>query len=73
MTTDSPPPTLAHLARQAVGIEAQCHDCRHKVVLGFELFLKRYGDTPFPTLARLLKCSVCGSRKIDARPVWPTR
>jgi hypothetical protein len=73
VTTVSPPPTLARLAHQAVGIEAQCHDCRHKVALGFELFLERYGDMPFPNFARLLKCSPCGSRTVDARPVWPTR
>jgi hypothetical protein len=36
MTRISPPPTLDHLAQQAVGIEAQCHDCQHKAVLGFE-------------------------------------
>jgi len=68
-----PPPTLDCLAQQAVGIDAQCHDCRHKAVLGFELFLVRYGDMPFPEFARLLKCSSCGSRKIDARPMWAKR
>jgi len=60
-------------SQQAVGIDAQCHDCRHKAVLGFELFLVRYGDMPFSEFARLLKCSSCGSRKIDARPMWAKR
>ncbi len=67
------PPTLAYLAPQAVGIDAECHDCHHKAVLGFELFLARYGDMPFPAFTRLLKCSACGSRKIDARPMWAKR
>ena len=65
------PPTLAYLAQQAVGIDAECHDCHHKAVLGFELFLERYGDVKFPEFARLLKCSACGSRRIDVRPKWP--
>jgi hypothetical protein len=68
-----PPPTLAYLAKQASGIEAECHDCRRRVVLGFERFLDRYGDVPFPDFARLMKCSACGSRNIDARPSWPAR
>jgi hypothetical protein len=63
-----PPPTLNHLAEQAVGIDAECRDCRHKPVLGFELFVERYGDMPFPDFGRLLKCSACGSRQVDVRP-----
>jgi hypothetical protein len=54
-----------------LGIDAECHDCHHKAVLGFELFLERYGDVTFPEFARLLKCSACGSRRIDVRPKWP--
>src|SRR5438552_1401534 len=68
-----PPPTLEYLAHQAVGIDAERHDCRHKAVLGFELFLERYGDMAFPEFAPLLKCSACVSRKIDARPMWAKR
>jgi hypothetical protein len=68
-----PPPTLRHLAQQAVGIDAECRDCHRKMVLGFETFLDRYGDMPFPEFARLLKCSAYGSREIDARPAWPVR
>lgn len=73
MKSPSSPPTLTHLADQAVGIEAQCRDCRRQAVLGFERFLDRYGEMPFPQFARLLTCSACGSRTIDARPLWPTR
>ena len=68
-----PPPTLLHLAQQAVGIDAECRDCRHKVVLGFEKFLARYGDMPFPDFARLMKCSACGSRQVEVRPAWASR
>jgi hypothetical protein len=68
-----PPPTLDHLSRQAVGIEAECESCRRKVVLGFERFLQRYGAMPFPAFTRLLKCSACGSRQVFARPIWPSR
>jgi len=66
-----PPPTLRYLAEQAVGIDAECRDCRHRVVLGFERFLGRYGDLPFPDFARLMKCSACG--KVDVRLSWPSR
>jgi hypothetical protein len=74
-TTSPPgrPPTLAYLAEQAVGIDAECRDCRHKAALGFELFLERYGDMLFPDFARLMKCSACGSRHVDVRPAWPSR
>jgi DNA-directed RNA polymerase subunit RPC12/RpoP len=68
-----PPPKLAYLAEQAVGIDAECRDCRHRVVLGFEKFLARYGDVPFPDFARLMKCSACGSRRVDVRPAWSSR
>jgi DNA-directed RNA polymerase subunit RPC12/RpoP len=67
-----PPPSLAYLAEQAVGIDAECRDCRHRVVLGFEKFLARYGDMPFPDFTRLMKCSACGSRHVDVRPAWPS-
>jgi hypothetical protein len=59
--------------RAAVGIDAECRDCRHKAVLGFELVVERYGDMPFPDFGRLLKCSACGSRQVDVRPAWPSR
>jgi hypothetical protein len=39
-------------------------------VLGFERFLDRYGDVPFPDLARLMTCSACGSRKVDGTAVF---
>jgi hypothetical protein len=68
-----PPPTLAYLAEQTVGIDAECRDCRYSVVLGFEKFLGRYGDMLFPDFARLMKCSACGSRQVDVRPSWPSR
>jgi hypothetical protein len=68
-----PPPSLRYLAQQTVGIEAQCRDCRRRVVLGFETFLDHYGDMPFPEFARLMKCSACGSREVDVRPAWPAR
>jgi len=56
-----PPPTLRYLAEKAVGIDAECRDCRHRVVLGFEKFFGRYGDMLFPDFAQLMKCSACGS------------
>jgi hypothetical protein len=65
-------PTLDYLSRQAIGIDVECRACHRRVVLGFEQFLPRYADVEFPTFARLLKCSACGSRDIDARPAWPT-
>src|SRR5260221_11674893 len=68
----SPPPTLESLSHQAIGIDAQCDDCRDDLILGFERLLPRYADVEFPTFVRLLKCSACSSRRIDARPVWPT-
>ncbi len=68
-----PPPTLRYLAQQAAGIDAECRDCRHRVVLGFERFLDRYGDMLFPDFARLMKCLACGSRQVDVRPSWPSR
>jgi len=62
-----PPPTLRYLAEKAVGIDAECRDCRHRVVLGFEKFFGRYGDMLFPHFAQLMKCSACGSRHVDVR------
>jgi DNA-directed RNA polymerase subunit RPC12/RpoP len=69
-TTSPPgaPPTLLRLAEQAVGIDAECRDCRHRVVLEFEKFLAHYGDMPFPDFARLMKCSACGSRQVEIGP-----
>jgi hypothetical protein len=61
------PPTLDHLAQQAVGIEAECESCHRKVVVGFEQFLPRYGLVTFPAFTKLLKCSACGSRQVFAR------
>ena len=62
------PPTLAYLTKQAAGIEAECVDCRRRVVMGFERFLDRYADVPFPEFARLMKYSACGSRNVEIRP-----
>jgi hypothetical protein len=67
------PPTLAYLAQQAVGIDAECRDCGRKMLLGFELFLESYGSLSFPVFVRRLKCSACGSRNVSGRPQWPTR
>jgi hypothetical protein len=49
------------------------NDQRDARELGFEWFLDRYGDVPFPDFARLMKWSPCGSRNVDARPSWPAR
>jgi hypothetical protein len=58
-----PPPTLRYLAEQAAGIDAECRDCRHRVVLWVSRkFLLAMATVPFPDFARLMKCSACGSR-----------
>jgi len=69
------PPTLGYFAQRAVGIDAECHDCHHKAALGFELFLARYGDMPFPAFTRLLKFSAWQDRRAAGygRSVAPER
>ena len=52
-SSPGPPLTLGYLSEQAVGIDAECHDCHHKVVLGIELFPERYGSIPFPEFGTL--------------------
>ena len=63
-------PTLAHLARDVDGIDAECLSCGYKRELPLAPLLERHGETPFPVFAHKLKCSTCGSRDTEARPAW---
>ena len=65
-----PPPTLRFLSRDVDAISAHCLTCGYKGTLPLAPLLERHGETPFPTFARKLKCSACGSREIEARPAW---
>ena len=53
--------------RQSAGGWVYCCDCgRERDVDPLSLPLP--GETPVPSVGKCMKCSACGSRKIDARP-----
>ncbi len=64
------PPTLRFLSRDVSAIQCECLAYRYKRELPLAPLLERHGDEQFPSFARKLKCSACGSHEVFARPAW---
>ena len=68
-----PPMTLGNMREQGVrGLAVYClnHTCRHHAVMSADEYP---ADLEVPSFALRLKCSKCGSRRIDVRPNWRER
>ena len=51
-----------------------CLDCHHNTIMPVAALLSRYpAETPFPDVCGGVRCSVCGSRRVDVRPHWAAR
>jgi hypothetical protein len=61
-----PPMTLGAAAAHAVRLIVWCRDCRHQVEPDPAEHAARYGtDLPVLEWVKRLKCSRCGSRRVD--------
>jgi hypothetical protein len=61
------PVTLGVLIREDELLWAYCRECGHeRDVTPITVPLSR--ETPVPEVGKHMKCSKCGSRKVDARP-----
>jgi hypothetical protein len=61
------PVTLGDLAREDKLLWVFCRDCCHERDVD-PATIPLPGDAPVPDVGKRMKCSKCGSRKIDARP-----
>jgi hypothetical protein len=61
------PVTLSDLAHEGKLLWVYCTGCGRERDLD-PLSLPLPGETPVPSVGKRMKCSACGSRKIDARP-----
>jgi len=61
------PVTLGDLVREDKLVWVYCGDCNHERDLG-PATVPLPAETPIPEVGKHMRCSVCGSRKIDARP-----
>ena len=60
------PVALADLAREGKLLWVFCRDCCHERDMDPAIPLP--GDTPVPDVGKRMKCSKCGSRKINTKP-----
>jgi len=63
------PTTLKSVAYDGATIWIYCDDCHREKWL-YPLSLPLSPNTPMPSVARRLKCSQCGSRRISAGPIY---
>ncbi|MFG1247279.1 hypothetical protein [Xanthobacter flavus] len=67
---DKPPPPMDLANMRANGVRhimAYCVACNHTS----DVLVDHLPDeTPVPSIARRMRCSACGSRKVTARPAW---
>jgi hypothetical protein len=65
-----PPMTLANMRQNGVrAVIATCLGCEHKADVNVDAL----PETIFvPNAGRRLRCSQCGSKRIDTRPAWHT-
>lgn len=62
--------TLANMRENGVhAVTATCEACSHKA----DVVVDRLPDDVFvPDVAKRLRCSQCGSNRINSRPAWHT-
>ncbi len=62
---------LANMRENGVrSVEANCAECGHEAVVNVDALA---ADTFVPDVAKRLRCSACGSKKITTRPNWLER
>jgi hypothetical protein len=61
------PVTLADLVRDGKLVWVYCTACGYECDIN-PATMPLPGETPVPEVGKHMKCSACGSRKIDARP-----
>ena len=67
MTLQSGPVALGDVARDGKLLWVYCCDCdRERDIEPLSIGLP--AETPVPSVGKRMKCSACGSRKIDAKP-----
>ena len=60
--------TLANMREHGVrSVDATCEDCRHEATLNVDALPDRLY---VPDVALRLRCSACGSKRINTRPNW---
>jgi hypothetical protein len=67
MSDPTGPVTLADLIDANKLLWVYCRDCCHERDVN-PATIPLPGDYPVPDVGKRMKCSACGSRKIDARP-----
>ncbi len=67
MPAPTGPVTLRDLIREDKLLWVYCRDCCHERDVN-PASVPLPPDTPVPEVGKKMKCSKCGSRKIDARP-----
>ncbi len=67
MPAPTGPVTLRDLIREDKLLRVYCRDCCHERDVN-PASVPLPPDTPVPEVGKKMKCSKCGSRKIDARP-----
>ena len=61
------PVTLGDLVRNDKLLWVYCCDCGHERDVN-PAMVPLPAETPVPTIGKHMKCSVCGSRKINTKP-----
>jgi hypothetical protein len=65
------PPTLADLTAEPGEIDLWCEVCQHRATMPVAALLPPYpASTPFPEVFGTVRCSACGSKRVDVRPNW---
>ena len=60
--------SLGNMRRNGVrAVIAECRDCRHKA----DVVVDQLADEVYvPDVARRMRCTSCGGRRIETRPAW---
>lgn len=63
---------LADLRDAGVGVLCCCSQCGHAAEAATALLIEQLGpDFPVPEIGRRMRCGVCGSKDVAARPAGP--
>jgi len=66
-----PPMDLANMRDNGVrSLSVGCLDCHHQADMNVDHLP---GHLAVPSFARRMKCSQCGSKRVDVRPAWGTK